>query len=663
MNPPRLAIFLHVYHLDRLPVIDKYLKSLTFSFDLWVNFVQGSTVATKNINMGSIGTPSKDVDSRPDRRTREIKKVIKYYQEIYKDKFYYTLSQNRGMDPAGFIVSVNCANRLGKKYDYICKIHTKTGFGDKNPFTVEGKQWGIDLYETLLGSDKKVDEIINIFKTKPSVGMISCVDYLCGDMGNNQKHYDKWRKKFGHNKAACFPHSQNFIAGTMFWVRGIILDFFKRKKCSISNFEAVADPIKRDGTSAHAFERLFPAIIRDLDFEMFLLPTKKIKTKKPKIISFYFPQFHQMPENDYFWGKGFTEWDNLKKAQVKQDGQKLLHPHKNLGYYDLTNKKIRRLQGELAKEHGIYGFCYHHYWFSGRKVMWKPTEMMLADGYPDLPFCLNWANEPWTKNWDGKQNEVLLPQNYGDVIEWDKHFNYLLKFFKHEKYIKINNKPVFLIYRIGHINEAKKMIRWWNTRAQENGFDGIYIIQCLGSFAESNLYYDVVDSVCEFQPNFANFQHTPVLENTEDYLLLDIERSYQGMTFGKGKQKVVSKWDIAGNECKDYGLSTKVRRSNQGYYNGFSPSWDNTPRRQNSQSTVFVNKSDENYKLYLTKQLYNTIIEKNPATDEKLLFMNSWNEWGEGCVMEPDNVNGDFILKKTKEAVEDINKYYIKDDE
>src|SRR5262249_20495976 len=171
-----------------------------------------------------------------------------------------------------------------------------------------------------------------------------------------------------------------------------------------------------------------------------------------KPLCFYLPQFHRIPENDRWWGEGFTEWTLVRQAKPLFAG----HPQPNvptdeLGYYDLLNPRVRQRQGELAAEHGIHGFCYYHYWFRGKKLLETPLELMLSDGYPAVPFCLCWANEPWSRRWHGKDQDVLQPQEYGEPADWSIHFDYLNTYFRDDRYIKVDGNPLFLIYRIGHV--------------------------------------------------------------------------------------------------------------------------------------------------------------------------------------------------------------------
>ena len=170
-----------------------------------------------------------------------------------------------------------------------------------------------------------------------------------------------------------------------------------------------------------------------------------------KIIAFYLPQFHRVPENDKWWGEGFTEWTNTSRAKPLFVGHRQPRIPQNENYYDLLNPEVQEWQANLARKFGIFGFCYYHYWFNGKRLLEKPLETVLSTGKPDFPFCLSWANEPWTKTWEGNDKEVLMAQTYGDEADWLEHINYLLKCFKDDRYIKVDGCPQFLIYRPGSI--------------------------------------------------------------------------------------------------------------------------------------------------------------------------------------------------------------------
>ncbi len=194
-----------------------------------------------------------------------------------------------------------------------------------------------------------------------------------------------------------------------------------------------------------------------------------------KIIAFYLPQFHNIPENDEWWGNGFTEWTNVKKAKPLYEGH--MQPRVPLGgnYYNLLDDNVKIWQADLAKKYGVYGFCYYHYWFNGKMLLEKPMEQMLANKEVDIPFCICWANEPWTKAWVGDERKLLIAQEYGQEEEWKQHFMYLLPFFKDERYITKDGKPLFVFYRPDIVPCMKEMIETWDKTCQRKWVERYYI--------------------------------------------------------------------------------------------------------------------------------------------------------------------------------------------
>ena len=222
-----------------------------------------------------------------------------------------------------------------------------------------------------------------------------------------------------------------------------------------------------------------------------------------RIIAFYLPQFHNIPENDEWWGDGFTEWVNVKKAEPIYEGHEQPRVPLDGNYYNLLDDDVKIWQAELAKKYGIYGFCYYHYWFNGKLLLEKPMEQMLENKKVDLPFCVCWANEPWTRAWVGEK-KVLIGQEYGTEKEWKEHFDYMLPFFRDDRYIKEDNRPLYVIYRPEIIPCLQEMLALWDKLAKENGFDGM-------CFAYQNIDFDLLkdkdDSMftynIEFQPHYA----------------------------------------------------------------------------------------------------------------------------------------------------------------
>lgn len=355
---------------------------------------------------------------------------------------------------------------------------------------------------------------------------------------------------------------------------------------------------------------------------------------KPKILAYYLPQFHPIPENDNAWGNGFTEWTNLIRSKPRFDGHLLKNESTEFGQYDLRSTQVRKRHAELAKDHGIHGFVYYHYWFYGHspeKVMYEPLERMLIDGEPNIPFCFAWANEPWTKTWDGSEKNVIIPQNYGDETGWRKHFNYLLDFFKHPNYISVNNKPILQIYRIGHFQNFSRFKQKFNEFAIEEGFSGIHFIQILNHFNDTDpLFSPLVDAYSEFHPMYVNRFSQPDVYESPEFNLHDI----------------VAKWKaITEIEKPSY-----VKKP---YYHGFYTGWDASPRGLNRKFWVDVNTDFSEFEKFLSRQIERALFD--PNNPENLIFMFAWNEWGEGAVIEPNNIHNYQFLKSISNCVKKYN--------
>ena len=210
-----------------------------------------------------------------------------------------------------------------------------------------------------------------------------------------------------------------------------------------------------------------------------------------KVIALYLPQFHRIPENDKWWGEGFTEWVNVKKAKPLFEGHIQPKVPLNDNYYNLLDTSVIKWQTDIAKKYGIYGFCFYHYWFDGKLLLEKPLENFLNDKNIDFHFCISWANEHWTNQWVSSEMNVLIEQKYGDKKEWKEHFDYLLPFFKDSRYIKYQGKPVFLIYRPELIDKRKEMFAYWNELIRLEGFPGICFVFQRGEVLLNNKNTDL----------------------------------------------------------------------------------------------------------------------------------------------------------------------------
>lgn len=227
--------------------------------------------------------------------------------------------------------------------------------------------------------------------------------------------------------------------------------------------------------------------------------------KETKVIAFYLPQYHEIEENNRWWGKGFTEWTNVKSAKPQYNGHYQPKIPLNKNYYNLLNCETLQWQAELAKKYSVDGFCIYHYWFEGKKILEKPIDLLLEHKEIDMPFCLSWANGTWSRTWTGEK-EILIEQTYGGKKDWEEHFNYLLLFFQDSRYIKINGKPVLLLYKAYEIENCSEMIRYWDCRMKEYGFPGIYIIETLTAMNGKSSLETESQACVEFEPLYTVYQ-------------------------------------------------------------------------------------------------------------------------------------------------------------
>lgn len=377
--------------------------------------------------------------------------------------------------------------------------------------------------------------------------------------------------------------------------------------------------------------------------------------KGVKIIPFYLPQFHTIPENDKWWGEGFTEWTNVKKAVPLYEGHD--QPRVPLGenYYNLLDDNVKIEQARLAKEYGIFGFCYYHYWFKdGKKLLERPAEQMLANKAVDLPFCFCWANENWSKNWDGGNREVIMKQEYGTEADWEKHFQYLLPFFKDERYITVGGKPLFVIYKPEQIIDVYQMVTYWRKRALEEGFPGLCLaFQFPTYYADMYYHKDVFDYRIEFEPvysrNLASMRHPGTSGKVEKL------RKLLGENAVSAYRKARSSGMGAASGGKSQSLSLyfydetweKILSAEwtEEFLPGAFVDWDNTPR--NKHGVAYTGFTIERFRDYLTKLVTRANKENKP-----MLFINAWNEWGEGAFLEPDEKYGYQKLEAVRTALE-----------
>ena len=368
-----------------------------------------------------------------------------------------------------------------------------------------------------------------------------------------------------------------------------------------------------------------------------------------KIIAFYLPQFHAFPENDEWWGKGFTEWTNVKSAKPLFKGHYQPRIPLNKNYYNLTDVNALKWQADIAKKYGIYGFCYYHYWFDGHMLMENPMELMLENKEVDLPFCICWANENWTKAWAQHSRKVLIAQTYGDRKDWERHFNYLLPFFKDKRYIYKDGMPVFVIYRPELIPTLRPMLELWDQLAKQNGLKGIvYMYQQHDYDHRTADTGDLFSYAIEYEPGRVRGYYPKFPKKEQQICSLKI-------SFRRGLNLLVNKLHLKQTKlssvCYSYDDAWKrilaLKPTDNKLMPGAFVDWDNTPRYK-SRASIFQGATPEKFERYLTQQ----ICHARDDYKKDMIFMFAWNEWGEGGYLEPDEKYGYGMLEAVHNALD-----------
>lgn len=370
---------------------------------------------------------------------------------------------------------------------------------------------------------------------------------------------------------------------------------------------------------------------------------------KPKIVTFYLPQYHPIHENDQWWGKGFTDWRNVVKGRPRFKGHYQPQLPSDLGFYDLRLEHTRIDQASLAKSYGIDAFCYYHYWFNGKMLLETPFNDVLSSGKPDHEFCLCWANENWTRRWDGLDHEVLIQQNYDDYDPVE-HMDWLAKAFSDERYIKIANKPLFIIYNVSGIPDIDQKIKIWRKLTKERGFDGLYLcsVNSIHNLSKNEAgETGDFDAFVDFIPNNDIHQYRKPLSLPRYYFSSLVNKAINAFGLGNKIRKLPLTYVCDYKKIAAHEINRPVKEKVT--FPCVIPNWDNSARKRNS--TVIQNDDPAEYEKWLYAALSKAATYPE---DEQFVFVNAWNEWAEGCHLEPDLKNGRGFLEATLRAVQSL---------
>jgi lipopolysaccharide biosynthesis protein len=361
-----------------------------------------------------------------------------------------------------------------------------------------------------------------------------------------------------------------------------------------------------------------------------------------RAIAFHLPQFHPIPENDEWWGKGFTEWTNVVSARPRFPGHYQPHLPADLGFYDLRLPEARAAQAELAAAYGIHGFCYYHYWFNGRQVLERPVNEILTSGEPDFPFCLCWANENWTRRWDGLNHQVLLEQRYSEEDDL-AHIRSLIPIFSDPRYFRVLDRPFFAVYQTCNLPDPQRTTGLWRREAERVGLKGLFLVRVESHDGPGDPGSIGFDAFLQFEPQWTALWGSRLVRR----------KWWHRHKLGTGER--------AFREDLIYDYEAMVTRALAEPFPPYPriscvcPGWDNSPRRKTG-ATIFINSTPDLYERWLAdivnRQKARAALDVRPGiSPESLVFINAWNEWAEGNHLEPCQRWGRAYLEATRRAL------------
>lgn len=608
---PRVVVVVHAYFTDLLPQLIASLRTIPVPFDLIVTNSSGSPLPL-------------DV-SGLDRLVKSV--VIDV--------------ANQGRDILPLIEVVNAD--LLEPYELVLKVHTKKSVWRETHETLggDGATWRDAMLDDLVGSEERVTAILSAFAADPTLGLVSANESLLGPeyWGGDEENTAALLRRL---ELELIPDALQFAAGSMYWVRGFVLQGLRALDLIAEDFEEEAGQI--DGTTAHAVERAIGILTREAGYRMaevdemqhadvrgdaeYFAPDAA-RSARCRLVPFYLPQFHRFEENDRWWGRGFTEWSNVAAAKPVFHGHRQPMLPSDLGYYDLSSDAVRRDQYALARAAGVEGFMYYYYWFAGRRLMDGPVNRLVKSD-DDAPFCIMWANENWTRRWDGSERDILIAQDY-DEVPATQFIEDVLHLLKDPRYIRLDGKPLIAIYRPTQIPDFERVLEYWRDVALKAGLGGLTILTVDVGRGMQGIEGDPlnhgIDAYLEFAPH--NRRWTSVLREQ-----LSVDSRFQG--------NILSYASMAHDAELALLAPVDERR-----YPGVMVNFDNTPRRQ-WQPDLWYGANPYTFRRWLDAAV-SAVADRAP--DHRLVFVNAWNEWAEGAVLEPSQRFGRSYLLATRDVV------------
>lgn len=609
-DPSRVAVLLHVYFPELVDELLGELATIPVEFDLIVTNATGGPI---ELNLSGLGRL----------RNHLVLEVA-----------------NHGRDIWPMVQVVNAG--LLDHYELVCKLHTKRSEwrAGHQELAGSGAQWRADLTGSLLGSADNVQAIMSAFAGDPELGVVTVPGSLLGPefWGGDQQ---STRELLRRIELELNPQALRFPAGSFYWIRAFVLQGLRSLQLSAQDFEPELGQV--DGTTAHALERCIGILTEEAGLRLAVRPDlvstvpdgwKRYRRSAPRaqrvrLLPFYLPQFHPSVENDRWWGKGFTEWTNATMAQPVYLGHNQPNLPSDLGFYDLRLDEIRQEQMDLAAGYGIEGFMYYYYWFAGKRLLNLPIEKLAASAV-NKPFCIMWANENWTRRWDGRSSDILLGQDYAKVPATE-FIEDVLDFLKDPRYVRVQGKPLLAVYRIAQIPDYESVIEHWRARAREAGVGELLLLSVdvakeFDGLAGKAGATTGLDGLLGFPPHNLRWDWVPHGGLHVDKRFHGNILSYQSM--------------VADAERRLLSLPADTMP-------GVMVTFDNTARRQ-WRSDVWYGSNPYTFRRWLASAC-SAVSNREP--EDRVVVINAWNEWAEGAVLEPSRRFGRTYLQAVRDVV------------
>lgn len=611
----RVAAVIHVFYLDLVDELIDHLKNVPVDLDVYVTNVTGEDLDEERFKVGHV-------------------------QNVAVLEFH-----NHGRDIASLIAIIN-AGYLDS-YDLVLKMHTKKSAWREahKDLPGSGEQWKNELLSSLAGSPEQVQKILNAFAADPRLGAVGAPGTILGSdfWGGDLDLTRELGKRIG---LPIDADSLQFISGSMYWIRGFVLQGL-RSLC-LHTFDFHNEEGQVDGTTAHALERLIGLLT--IESGLTMQETNNLnatplsdnvserenwhrftsdvpRLPAARFVPFYLPQFHPSKVNDESWGKGFTEWTNVTQGRPAFPGHVQPLVPSELGYYDLRMDTVREQQLALEQYAGIEGFMYYYYWFSGERVLNVPIEALSKQNDLEQPFCLMWANENWTRTWDGLESEVILSQRY-DQVPAEDFIDDILEFLKDPRYLRVDGRAILAVYRPAQMSNFKDVVDVWRQRARDHGVGELEILSVdvtkqFDGIDDTDLASYGIDGHLGFPPHGIEWPRVSRKEVNPTHKFAGHLVSYRRMS------------QLA---------SAKAVTLDQSGFPGVMVNFDNTSRKK-WKADIWYGSNPYTFHRWLMDAV--DAVGDRPF-DRRIVFINAWNEWAESAVLEPTQRWGRTYLQAVR---------------